>query len=80
MVINNLLFIGGLGVPELMLIGFFGLLPFLLLLWALIDLLRSNFKNSTEKLVWAVVIIFVPVLGPLLYLLIGRSQKVRNPL
>ncbi|WP_114783498.1 PLD nuclease N-terminal domain-containing protein [Botryobacter ruber] len=77
---NNLLFVGGLGIPELILLVFFGVVPFLLLLWALIDVLRSTFKNSTEKLVWAVVIIFVPVLGPLLYLLIGRSQKVRHPL
>ena len=75
---NILLFIGGLGSSEIMLILFFGLVPLGLWLWALIDLLRSNFKNSTEKLIWAVVIIFVPVLGALLYLLIGRSQKTRH--
>ncbi|MFT2009164.1 PLD nuclease N-terminal domain-containing protein [Pontibacter sp. 13R65] len=75
MILNALLLVR-LGGPELLLILFFMGIPAMLWLWALVDLLKSDFKNQTNKLVWAVVIIFLPVLGALLYLLIGRGQKV----
>lgn len=41
---------------------------------ALIDLLRSHFANN-DKLVWTIVVIFVVVIGPILYFTIGRKQK-----
>jgi len=42
---------------------------------ALIDLLRSHFVNH-DKLVWTIVVLFVPVIGPILYFTLGRKQKV----
>lgn len=78
MTLNTLLFIGGLGGAELLLILLFLGIPAALWLWALIDLLSSDFRDSTTKLIWVVIIIFLPVLGALLYLLIGRGQKVKN--
>ncbi|PRY07413.1 phospholipase D-like protein [Pontibacter ummariensis] len=75
---NVLLFIGGIGVIELFLVLLFLVIPVGLWLWALIDMLQSDFTDKTNKLIWAIVIIFVPVLGALLYLLIGRSQKVKQ--
>ncbi|MBJ6120150.1 PLDc_N domain-containing protein [Pontibacter sp. BT310] len=53
-------------------------IPFGLWLGALIDLLRSNFADSITKLIWLVVIVFIPVLGAILYLFIGRKQKVNT--
>ena len=67
----------GLGVPELIIIFFLFLLPLTLLIIALIDILRSTFKDSTNKIIWVLVVIFVPFLGAILYFIIGRSQKVR---
>ncbi|TXK33872.1 PLDc_N domain-containing protein [Pontibacter qinzhouensis] len=75
MLLNAFLFVG-IGGPEILLILFFMGIPAILWLWALVDLLKSDFKNQTNKLVWTLVIIFLPVLGALLYLLIGRGQKV----
>jgi Phospholipase_D-nuclease N-terminal len=47
-------------------------------LWiiALIDILRSEF-NGNDKVVWVIVVIFFPLLGSILYFLIGRSRKIR---
>ncbi len=73
-----LLFIGGLGIVELIIILFFVLLPVVLWLWALIDILRSDFKDSVTKLIWIVVVIFVPVVGAILYLVLRKGQKVNN--
>lgn len=42
---------------------------------ALISLVQSTFKDKTTKLVWTIIIIFVPVAGPALYFLLGRKQR-----
>ncbi|MFD2248538.1 PLDc N-terminal domain-containing protein [Pontibacter ruber] len=75
---NILLFIGGIGVAELLLILLFLGIPTILWLWALIDLLNSDFEKGIDKLIWLVVIVFIPLLGALLYLLFGRKQKARS--
>jgi len=60
-------------------IGFIELLPFILVivftLLALIDILKSDFKESVNKIVWVLVVIFLPLLGAILYFIIGRAQK-----
>jgi hypothetical protein len=68
----TILLFGGLGGWELILI----LIVPILWIWALISCLKSNFKDSTVKLIWVLLIILIPVLGAILYLAIGRSQRV----
>lgn len=65
------------GGPELLVILFIVLIPGILWIWALIDIIRSEFADSTNKIIWVLVIIFLPVIGALLYLLIGRGQKLK---
>ena len=43
--------------------------------WALIDILKSDFKDSINKLIWLLVVFFLYALGALLYIIIGRNQK-----
>lgn len=52
---------------------FFLLLP----LFAIIDLVRSNFKDSSDKLIWVLIILFLPILGSILYFLMSSNQKLR---
>ena len=54
-------------------LAIFALLPII----ALVDILRNEFTGS-NKLIWVVVTIFLPFLGPLLYFAIGRNQKIRQ--
>ena len=42
---------------------------------AFIDILRSDFQGN-NKLIWLIVIIFVPIIGPIAYFFIGRKQKI----
>ena len=72
------LFIGGLGTSEVLVMSIFGCLPFLLVIFALVDILSSNFRDSNTKLIWVIVVVFVPVLGSILYFIMGRSQKIRE--
>ena len=43
--------------------------------WALFDILKSDFKDSTNKLIWLLVVFFLYAFGALIYLFIGRQQK-----
>ncbi|MFW6230926.1 MAG: PspC domain-containing protein, partial [Nanoarchaeota archaeon] len=52
----------------------FSLFLFGFWVWALVDCLKSN-RESGEKLVWALVIIFLNVLGALIYTIVGRTPK-----
>lgn len=73
---NTLLYIASIGGTEIVLLLLFLAVPVVLWLWALIDLLSSEFENNINKVVWLIAITFLPVLGALLYLLIGRGQKI----
>jgi hypothetical protein len=66
--------VGGLGI--MVILGII-LLLLLLPLIALIDILRSEF-NGSDKIVWVLVVLFLPLLGSVLYFLIGSSRKIRN--
>ena len=64
---------GGIGLPELIILLFL-LLPGVLCIIAFINILRSDFKGN-NKLIWLLVVIFVPFIGPIAYFFIGRKQK-----
>ena len=48
-----------------------------LYLAAIIDVLKSKFRQD-DKLIWVLVILLVPVIGPLLYFIIGLKDKIRG--
>ena len=48
---------------------------FLLPLLALISALMSDFSGN-DKIIWALLIIFLPFLGSVLYFLIGRNNRI----
>jgi hypothetical protein len=63
--------------PEMgLFLTIFSLLIILLPIVALFSLLKSTFKDSTTKLIWVLVVLLVPVAGPILYFIIGRRQRV----
>lgn len=66
-----------LGIPGIGLLGLLILVILFLLipLIALVDVLRNEFTGS-NKLIWVLLIIFLPFLGAFLYLLIGSKQKI----
>ncbi|KKQ73174.1 MAG: hypothetical protein US94_C0036G0006 [Berkelbacteria bacterium GW2011_GWB1_38_5] len=45
-----------------------------LFLWALIDVIRRQFPNQNDKILWIVLIILISWIGPILYLIIGRKK------
>ena len=68
--------LSGLGGSE-MIILFLAIGVLLLPAFCLIDIIRSHFADSTNKIIWVLIVLFLPYLGSILYLAIGRSQRVR---
>jgi hypothetical protein len=47
-----------------------------LLVWGLYDLTRPDRRvKGDSKVVWALIIIFINVIGPILYFLVGREDS-----
>jgi uncharacterized membrane protein YozB (DUF420 family) len=60
------------------------MLPFLIPLFvlevalmviALVDLVKRERVRGNNKVVWALVIIFISIIGPIVYLLLGRVES-----
>lgn len=66
-----------LSVIHLIIVFIFILLPSIFWIIALIDILKSDFRDTNGKIIWALVVIFLPVIGSILYFLIGKSQKIQ---
>lgn len=62
-------------IPLIMLLCFLGF--FVLFIWALVDILKNEFTGY-NKIIWILLVLFLPALGTILYLLIGRKQKVQK--
>lgn len=63
---------------EYIIIGFFLIIAvalFVVWLGIIVDIIRSDFKDSNNKLLWIVLVIFLPLIGSLLYFAIGKDQK-----
>ncbi len=56
-------------------IGLVLFLSFILWVWALVHILRSEFKDGVTKLLWFLFVFFLYGLGSLVYLLFGRPKR-----
>jgi hypothetical protein len=52
----------------------FGGIGFILWLWALIDVIRRQFKNQNDKILWLVLVLVIPWIGSIAYLIAGRKS------
>ena len=49
-----------------------------LFIYVLVDIIKSEFTNNINKIIWLLLVIFLAPLGIVLYLLIGRKQKIQK--
>ena len=55
-----------------MTISLIGLVIFLMQLWAIVDLLGGDY-STVSKVIWTLLIAFLPIIGILLYVLFKRK-------
>lgn len=46
-----------------------------LMIFALVDLVRREKVKGGNKVVWALVIVFINIIGPIVYLIFGREEE-----
>jgi hypothetical protein len=68
----------GFGMPELIILLVILVVPAIWII-SLVDVIKSDFPGN-NKIIWLLAVIFVPLLGSILYLTIGRGQKITSPL
>ena len=80
---DNLLFlnIGGAEMLVMLIVGLFTLIPLTLMVIAFIDLFKRDFKeNKLDRIFIALMIIFAPFLGSIIYLIsIRKHYPVKIP-
>lgn len=54
------------------------LIILILVIWAVIDILKSG-MDSTKKLLWILAVVIFPVVGLIVYILVGRGGKLNLP-
>ena len=47
--------------------------PFLLIIYCIVDILRSEFKTGLMKLVFLALVLFAPFIGSIIYLVIRKD-------
>ena len=51
---------------------------FLFLCWMLVDCITREPSPGYDRLIWVLVILFAPVVGPLLYYLVRRPERIQT--
>ena len=70
-------YLGIIGTAQMIIVliaVFLGIIPTII---ALIDILKSKFEGN-DKIVWVLVVLFLNLIGAILYFAIGRNQRVKN--
>lgn len=44
---------------------------------ALVDILKSRFEQN-DKLIWVLIVLILPLIGSILYFVIGRRKKIKS--
>ena len=63
-------------VSVIPLIIVFGIMGFGI--YVLVDILKSEFTNSINKVIWLILVLFTGPLGIVLYYAIGKKQKIQQ--
>jgi ABC-2 type transport system ATP-binding protein len=72
--------VSGVGPEVVLLLGPLVLIEIVLVVWALYDLTRPGRRVRGEsRLMWALIILLVSTIGPILYFLVGRQEGTAEP-
>ena len=64
------------GGTEWLLLLIVGIFFFALPIWAIVDIIRSDFKQRDNRLLWIILIVLVPIVGSIIYYFMRDGQKV----
>ena len=53
--------------------GIVGLLVLILDIWVIMQILEGS-GDSTKKLIWIIIVLLLPIVGPILWVLLGKGN------
>lgn len=53
------------------------ILAFIFWLWVLVDCVTKEPSEGNDKIVWTILIIFLPLIGSILYYFIRRPERIK---
>jgi len=53
-----------------------GIAIFVLWIMSIVDVIKNDFQNPNNKIIWILLLLFIAPLATILYQLVGRNQKV----
>jgi membrane protein DedA with SNARE-associated domain len=68
-------FVENLGSRFLLVAGALSAIYFILMIYCIVDVIKSEFKDPNMKLIWILIILFAQLIGTLVYLILGKSTK-----
>lgn len=51
-------------------------LTFILFIQAIADIVQGDFRNPSYKLIWVLLVLFMPIVGSMMYFWVGKGQKI----
>lgn len=70
------MFLGMLGSIQILIVVAVAFIVLGFQIYALVDAIRSDFKGKNDKLIWILVILFLGLIGSIVYFIVGKEQKV----
>ncbi|MGM0943659.1 MAG: PLDc N-terminal domain-containing protein [Bacteroidota bacterium] len=53
-----------------------GIIGLAIYAYTIYDVVISNFANESDKIIWILIVILVPLLGTVLWFLVGRGKRI----
>ncbi|MEB2773949.1 PLDc N-terminal domain-containing protein [Algoriphagus sp. D3-2-R+10] len=53
-----------------------GIIGLAIYAFTIYDVISSNFANQNDKLIWIIIVVLVPLVGAVLWFLIGRGKRI----
>lgn len=53
-----------------------GILGLAIYAFTIYDVISSNFAAQNDKLIWVIIVVLVPLVGTVLWFLIGRGKRI----
>jgi hypothetical protein len=53
-----------------------GAIGLIVYVFTIFDVVSSRFANKNDKLIWIIIVVLVPLVGAILWFLIGRGKRI----
>lgn len=53
-----------------------GIIGLAIYAFTIYDVITSDFPNQNDKLIWIIIVVLVPLVGAVLWFLVGRGKRI----